>query len=268
MTDTRTLREKIAALRHRYTACEGDLGWNEAIRHVLALIDAQTEQPAPSAAPTDNPDIARLWNKTANSDEFCKKLGVTPVRDTVTGDAVMWRDSEGDYSNFAHVIEAAVAPTDNTARFPELMARIIAAKDQPLPERIEVLLSAMQKLPDYLHEYQWEADAKPLFGEKRVAVVGNNGKGMGRQYIADTPSHITGLAEYIAAANPDTIAMLIAALASREAKPAPDAVREALKDIAGSADDDDGWTSDGHERCTEAAAAALDNLTERDKTAV
>lgn len=34
-------------------------------------------------------------------------------------------------------------------------------------------------------------------------------------------------------------------------------LREALKGIAVSADDDDGWTSDGHERCTEAAAAAL-----------
>ena len=34
-------------------------------------------------------------------------------------------------------------------------------------------------------------------------------------------------------------------------------LREALKDIAASADDYDGWTSDGHERCTEAAAAAL-----------
>ena len=34
-------------------------------------------------------------------------------------------------------------------------------------------------------------------------------------------------------------------------------LRAALEAIAGSADDDDGWTSDGHERCTEAAAAAL-----------
>ena len=32
-------------------------------------------------------------------------------------------------------------------------------------------------------------------------------------------------------------------------------LREALKEIAASADDDDGWTSDGHERCTAAAAA-------------
>ena len=32
---------------------------------------------------------------------------------------------------------------------------------------------------------------------------------------------------------------------------------EALEEIAGSADDGDGWTSDGHERCTETARAAL-----------
>ncbi|MFN7002166.1 MAG: hypothetical protein ACK4NW_01905 [Roseinatronobacter sp.] len=34
-------------------------------------------------------------------------------------------------------------------------------------------------------------------------------------------------------------------------------LREELSIIAESADDDDGWTSDGHERCTEIAADAL-----------
>lgn len=40
-------------------------------------------------------------------------------------------------------------------------------------------------------------------------------------------------------------------------------LRAALKAIAADADDDDGWTSDGHERCTEAAAAALSQSTGR-----
>lgn len=103
--------------------------------------------------------------------------------------------------------------TKNTTRFPDLMARIIAAKDQPLPDRIEALVDVMQKMDEYLHKYQWEADAKPLFGDKLISVGGDNGEGTGRQWIADTPSHLTGLAEYIAAANPDTVAMLIAELA-------------------------------------------------------
>ncbi|WP_265500046.1 hypothetical protein [Paracoccus beibuensis] len=88
--------------------------------------------------------------------------------------------------------EAAEAERDqlaeNTNRFPDLMARILAAKDQPLPARIGALVAAMQKMPADFLRYQWEAASKPLFGEKRVAVYGNNGQGTGRQYIADTPS--------------------------------------------------------------------------------
>ena len=110
---------------------------------------------------------------------------------------------------------------ENTNRFPDLMARILAAKDEPLDPRIERVITAMQKLPDYFLRYQWEADARPIFGEKRVGIGGDRGWGLGRQHIADTPSHIDGLADYIAAANPDTVAMLIAALtAARRAEAA------------------------------------------------
>ena len=105
----------------------------------------------------------------------------------------------------------------NTTRFPELMASIVAAKDEPLEPRIEKLLSAMKKLPDYLHQYQWEADERQLFGDKWVrSVSGNNGQGRGCQAIACCPQHIEGLAEYIAAANPDTIARLISAALAQE----------------------------------------------------
>lgn len=40
-------------------------------------------------------------------------------------------------------------------------------------------------------------------------------------------------------------------------QPDASALVEALAIIAASADDDDGWTSDGHERCTERAQQAL-----------
>lgn len=101
--------------------------------------------------------------------------------------------------------------TENTNRFPALMASILEAKGEDLDSRVSKLIAAMKALPWDFHRYQWEADAKPAFGEKFVrSVAGNDGMGMGRQWIATTPSHIDGLAAYIAAANPDTIAMLLA----------------------------------------------------------
>ena len=106
----------------------------------------------------------------------------------------------------------------NTERFPDLMARIIEAKDEPLNPRIDRLITAMSKLSGYMHQYQWEADERQMFGDKWVrSVCGNNGLGMGGQAIAACPQHIDGLAEYIAAANPDTVAMLISGLLEAQA---------------------------------------------------
>lgn len=79
----------------------------------------------------------------------------------------------------------------NTTRFPELMAKIVAAKNLPLDQRIAKVVSAMGKLPDYLHRYEWESDERQLFGSKWVRCVsGNDGEGTGRQAIAECPSHI------------------------------------------------------------------------------
>lgn len=132
-------------------------------------------------------------------------------------------------------LEAAEAEvqrlTDNSNRFPDLMARILAAKGEPLEPRIERVIAAMQTLRADLMRYQWDADQRPLFGEKRVAVSGNNGLGTGRQYVADTPNHIDGLADYIAAANPDTVAMPIAALTEARAQ-APAAKIEGMREAA------------------------------------
>lgn len=103
----------------------------------------------------------------------------------------------------------------NTTRFPEHMARIVALKDTTLSERIQQLAEAIGLLPKHLHQYQWVADKKQAFGEKSVrSVAGDNGLGMGRQAIAVIPSHLTAVPEFIAAANPDTIAMLLSELLS------------------------------------------------------
>jgi chromosome segregation ATPase len=95
-------------------------------------------------------------------------------------------------------------------KFPEHMEQVLASKREDLPPRVARVLSAMEKLPEYFRRYQWAADTKSVFGEKFVrTVAGDNGRGTGRQWIATTPHHIDGLAEYIAAASPDTFALLI-----------------------------------------------------------
>ena len=95
--------------------------------------------------------------------------------------------------------------------FPEHMASVLAAKRESLQPRVTRITEAMEKLPEYFRRYQWQADNKQAFGEKFIrSVAGDSGRGMGRQWIATTPQHIDGLAEYIAAASPDTVALLIA----------------------------------------------------------
>lgn len=98
-------------------------------------------------------------------------------------------------------------------KFPDHMADVLSAKNEPLDTRIERVCVAMENLPACFRKYQWAADDRQCFGEKFVrTVVGDNGRGTGRQYIASTPQHIDGLAEYIAAANPDTVALILSEL--------------------------------------------------------
>lgn len=124
-------------------------------------------------------------------------------------------------------------------RFPELLARINAAKATPLSERVEAVLSAVNSMPEGFGNYQWEAHERQLFGDKWVgSVAGNDGRGMGRQAIAAVPSHLSGVANYIAATNPDTVLTLIAeneetraALAEQTARIAAlEAERERLRE--------------------------------------
>ncbi|TIY02988.1 MAG: hypothetical protein E5V22_16420, partial [Mesorhizobium sp.] len=104
----------------------------------------------------------------------------------------------------------------------ELFATIAAEKARGLPERVAMLSAALAGLPEHWRQWQWMADAKPVFGEKYVrSVYGDNGHGMGRQVIAAVPAdkHYFGtLADFIAAANPDTITMLISAYEGRTAE--------------------------------------------------
>lgn len=107
-------------------------------------------------------------------------------------------------------------------RHHELFAEIAAEKARELPERLAVLRAALEGLPDQWQQWQWMADAKPVFGEKYVrSVYGDNGHGMGRQVIAAVPAdkHYFGtLSDFIAAANPDTIGMLLGELSRLQAE--------------------------------------------------
>lgn len=109
------------------------------------------------------------------------------------------------------------------SKFPELKARVDAAKAMPLTDRIVKLREAMAGLPDYLANYQWVAAERHAFGEKRVHsyrdIAGEDGLGTGRQWIATVPGdNLFGtLADFIAAANPDTIRMLLERVAVLEA---------------------------------------------------
>ena len=95
-----------------------------------------------------------------------------------------------------------------------LFAEITADRAAELPERIAALKEAIAGLPEHWHQWQWKADAKPVFGERYVrSVYGDNGHGMGRQVVASVPAdrfYFGTVADFIAAANPDTVTMLLA----------------------------------------------------------
>lgn len=99
-------------------------------------------------------------------------------------------------------------------RHHELFATIAREKASEVPERVSNLTAALAGLPEHWRQWQWVADDKPVFGEKYVrSVYGDNGHGMGRQVVAAVPAdkHYFGtLSDFIAAANPDTITMLLA----------------------------------------------------------
>lgn len=103
----------------------------------------------------------------------------------------------------------------------ELFATVATEKARELPERVATLSAALAGLPEHWRQWQWMADAKPVFGEKYVrSVYGDNGHGMGRQAIAVVPAdryYFGTVADFIAAANPDTVGMLLAALKEAEA---------------------------------------------------
>lgn len=114
-------------------------------------------------------------------------------------------------------------------RFPDAMAEVVVEKARTLPDRINGLKAALAGLPEHWRQWQWSADPKPVFGERliRSLIVGDNGHGFGRQWIASvnhtSKSYVGTLADFIAAANPDTVSMLLAYIEQLEAE------RDALK---------------------------------------
>ncbi|MDI6026747.1 hypothetical protein QBK99_11150 [Corticibacterium sp. UT-5YL-CI-8] len=108
----------------------------------------------------------------------------------------------------------------------KLFAGITAERAKDLPARVADLKTALAGLPKHWDQWQWKADEKPVFGERYVrSVYGDNGHGMGRQVIAAVPAdkHYFGtVADFIAAANPDTLRLLIARLDELEAAPVPE----------------------------------------------
>lgn len=109
-------------------------------------------------------------------------------------------------------------------RFPDTMARIVVEKARALPDRINGLKASLYALPPHWRQWQWIADEKPAFGERyvRSSIVGDNGHGFGRQWIACvnhvSKSYVGSLADFIAAANPDTVSMLVARIEELEAE--------------------------------------------------
>ncbi|RWF33743.1 hypothetical protein [Mesorhizobium sp.] len=139
--------------------------------------------------------------------------------------AEFWPDA--DPADIRRQFDALMAhlarnPRKGFPRYAEHMAEIVAEKARTLPDRINGLKAALAGLPEQWKNWQWAADAKQAFGEKYVRVVGDNGYGMGRQYIAAVPAGPKGyfgtVCEFIAAANPDTVGMLLSALDTAEAR--------------------------------------------------
>lgn len=146
--------------------------------------------------------------------------------------------SRTETANHIEALEAEVAQltqerdaaVQKIPRFPGHMEKILAAKNAGLPERLNDLVRAISAIPDHMKQYQWQADKKQAFGSKYVrSIAGDNGKGMGLQAIAEVVGHLE-VADYIAAANPDTIALLIAELIQAQAASA--AAYEAAGEVA------------------------------------
>lgn len=159
------------------------------------MTDAQNEARA-IEHPLSDVCIERLWP------------GADPIETRVQFDALMKQLKMVWHRSFPH--------------HRELFAQVTADKAQELPQRIAALETALAGLPAHWQQWQWYAVPKPVFGEREVrSVYGDNGHGMGRQIVAAVPAdrHYFGtVADFIAAANPDTIRMLLAALAAKDAE--------------------------------------------------
>lgn len=150
--------------------------------------------------PITNAHIAELW----------------PEMDTPEGRADVRRQFD---ALMAQIRNSSWKPFP---RFPEAMAAVVVEKARTLPDRLNGVKAALAGLPEHWRQWQWMADEKPVFGERYVrSVFGDNGHGFGRQAIAVVPAdkHYFGtVADFIAAANPDTVAMMVSRIERLEAE--------------------------------------------------
>ena len=59
-------------------------------------------------APAVPDDVAKLWQDTADNDDFCALFGLIPLRDTATGEAIMWQEKSSDFIDFAVALRDAL----------------------------------------------------------------------------------------------------------------------------------------------------------------
>ena len=84
-------------------------------RHTMIRLEAAIRAIDPAEvlakvppAPAVPDDVAKLWQDTADNDDFCALFGLIPLRDTATGEAIMWQEKSGDFIDFAVALRDAL----------------------------------------------------------------------------------------------------------------------------------------------------------------
>ena len=89
-------------------------------------------------APAVPDDAVKLWQDTADNDGFCQLLGLIPLRDTSTGEAIMWREKDGDFIDFAVALRDTIeAQAAELARLTYLQGRDQASRQHHMKLRRE-----------------------------------------------------------------------------------------------------------------------------------
>ena len=114
----------IAGRKNNLVAClatdDADGNWQplnpDVFPEIVRRWNANPPQPIDPAevlakvppAPAVPDDVAKLWQDTADNDDFCALFGLIPLRDTATGEAIMWQEKSGDFIDFAVALRDAL----------------------------------------------------------------------------------------------------------------------------------------------------------------